>query len=205
MIKRLKRAVHRNSTYLQFYFLSQRIKKYLNPHNNFHIDKIEKILAARTLYNIDLFVETGTYLGVTTAYVQKFFKRVYSIELSETLAQEAMHHFKNKPHVTILQGDSGLLLGKIVAENPVKKIFWLDAHYSAGITASSATFGDTPISKEIEEILNHWVDKSVILVDDAGLFVGKDNYPTLESLIAFVASKDLGLKVFVDKEIIHIL
>jgi pyrimidine operon attenuation protein/uracil phosphoribosyltransferase len=54
-------------------------------------------------------------------------------------------------------------------------------------------------------ILDHWTPESVILVDDAGLFVGKDNYPTLEEVKHFVTSKNLGLKMFVDKGIIHIL
>ncbi len=205
MIKSLKRKINRNSLYINASFAVQRAKKKLNPERGFHIDKIDKIMAAKGLFGISTFIETGTYLGVTTNYVQSFFKKVFTIELSKLLADEATEYFASKNHVKVLQGDSGLMLEDIVKNNPEKKLFWLDAHYSAGITASSAKFGDTPISREIEVILDNWTKESVILVDDAGLFVGKDNYPTLEELTQFVTGKNLGLKVFVDKGIIHIL
>ncbi len=205
MIKTLKRKINRNIWYIRSSFLIQKTKRYLDPTRGFHIDKIDKILAAKKLFGINVFIETGTYLGVTTNYVQSFFSKVYSIELSETLSSEARHHFRGKKHISILQGDSGLLLEDLVKNNIEKKLFWLDAHYSAGITASSANFGDTPISKEIEEILKYWVPESVVLIDDASLFIGKNNYPTIADVTSFVASHNLGLKVFVDKGIIHIL
>lgn len=205
MIKNLKRKINRNSLYITTSFAVQRAKRKLNPTRGFHVDKIDKIMAAKGLFGISTFIETGTYLGVTTNYVQKFFSKVYTIELSKLLADEAAEYFISKKHVRVLQGDSGLMLEDVVTKNTEKKLFWLDAHYSAGITASSAKFGDTPISKEIEVILDHWTKESVILVDDASLFVGKDNYPTIEEVQLFVASKNLSLKVFVDKGIIHIL
>jgi hypothetical protein len=205
MKKILKRNIYRNIWIIKSTFLFQKIKRWMNPNKRFHIDKIEKILAAKTLFNIDLFIETGTYLGVTTNYVRKYFSKIYSIELSKDLAKEACSYFKNKKNITIIQGDSGLLIGEILKENTSKKIFWLDAHYSAGITACSTTFGDTPISKEIEEILKYWVTESVILIDDARLFTGKDNYPTVSDLTKFITDKNQKLKVFLDKDIIHIL
>lgn len=205
MIKSLKRKINRNSFYINASFSLQKAKRKLNPSRGFHIDKIDKIMAAKELFGIETFVETGTYLGVTTNYMQSFFKKVYTIELSKLLADEATEYFASKKHVKVLQGDSGLIIEDIVKNNSDKKLFWLDAHYSAGITASSSKFGDTPVSKEIEEILNYWVPESVILVDDASLFVGKDNYPTLEEVKQFVTTKNSTLKVFVNKGIIHIL
>jgi hypothetical protein len=60
-------------------------------------------------------------------------------------------------------------------------LFWLDGHYSAGITAR----GDiaTPISLELEAILSHPVKSHVILIDDARDFTGKDSYPFLDNLL----------------------
>ncbi len=205
MIQNIKRNIKRNIAVIKSEFLIQKIKRSVHKDKLFHINKIEKILAAKELFNIDTFIETGTYLGVTTNYVKKYFKKLYSIELSETLANEAKKYFKNKKQVEILQGDSGLLIEKIVQNNTSKKLFWLDAHYSAGITEASADFGHTPISKELEIVLNHWVDESVVLIDDARLFNGTDNYPHMKDLVEFVQSKNLKLKVFTDKDIIHIL
>jgi protein-L-isoaspartate O-methyltransferase len=110
MIKSLKRKINRNSLYINASFAVQRAKKKLNPERGFHIDKIDKIMAAKGLFGISTFIETGTYLGVTTNYVQSFFKKVYTIELSKLLADEATQYFASKNHVKVLQGDSGLML-----------------------------------------------------------------------------------------------
>jgi hypothetical protein len=201
----LKRKVHRNIWVIRLSFFIQKIRRHFNPKKGYHIDKIEKILSARILFNIDFFFETGTYIGVTTNYLQNYFSKMYSIELSKELAAEAQHYFRNKKHISIVQGDSGLLLENIIKNDTTKKLFWLDAHYSEGVTASSATFGETPISKEIEEILKYWIVGSVILIDDARCFTGTHNYPTIPDITKFVLSKNLGLRVFVDKDIIHIL
>lgn len=205
MIQKIKRNIKRNIAVIKSEFIIQKIKQSLHNDKLFHVNKIEKILAAQELFNINTFIETGTYLGVTTNYIKKYFKKVYSIELSETLANEAKKYFKNKENIEILQGDSGLLIEKIVQNNTSKKLFWLDAHYSAGITKASANFGYTPISKELEVVLNHWIIGSVVLIDDARLFNGKDNYPDINDLIEFVKSKNLNLKIFISKDIIHIL
>lgn len=205
MIKKIKRNIKRNIAIIKLEFLTQRIRKFIYKNKLFHVDKVKKILSARELFNIDIFIETGTYLGITTNYVKSHFKDLFSIELSKILAKEAETYFKHKRHIKILQGDSGLLIEGIIKNNNDKKLFWLDAHYSSGITEMSNDFGHTPISKELEIILNNWVEGSVILIDDARLFNGLDNYPRLEDLIKFIKSKNLNLKIFTDKDIIHIL
>jgi len=201
----VKRKIIRNILVIKLSFLNQKIKRYFNHQKVFHIDKIEKIMAAKTLFQIDFFLETGTYIGITTNYVKKYFSSIYSIELNKGLAAEAQKYFRNKKNVSIISGDSGLLLEGLIKTNDEKKLFWLDAHYSAGITVSSIEFGDTPISKEIEEILKYWIMGSVILIDDARMFNGQNNYPTISDLTKTIVDKNLGLKIFVDKDIIHIL
>ena len=203
-LKFFKRKINRNILVIKATLTLEKMRRHLEPSKGFHLDKIDKILAARELLGIHFFLETGTYLGVTTNYIKNFFTKVYSIELSVDLANEAADHFKNNQKVKIIQGDSGLLIEDIIKNNNEKKLFWLDAHYSSGLTAKSVNFGDTPISKEVELILKHWVTNSVILIDDARHFVGTDNYPHLKDLENFVHSKNLNLKFFVDKDIIHI-
>lgn len=205
MLKKIKRNIKRNIFFIKIELLLQKFKKMKSKEKLFHIDKIEKILSAKKLFNLETFVETGTYLGVTTNFLSRYFSKIYSIELSRELANEAQSYFKNKKNISIIQGDSGLVIENILKKDTSKKLFWLDAHYSAGITASSVNFGDTPISKEVEVILNYWIPNSVILIDDARLFVGKNNYPTISELTDFVISKNNTLKIFIDKDIIHIL
>ncbi len=205
MLNILKRKIHRNIWVIRLSFFIQKIRRHFNSNKGYHVDKIEKIISAKILFDINYLYETGTYIGITTNYVQRYFYHVYSIELSKELADEARSYFRKNKNVSIIQGDSGLLIGNLVKDNKEKKLFWLDAHYSAGATASSAVFGDTPISKEIEEILKYWIPESIILIDDARCFNGQNNYPTISDLTKFILSKNLGLRVFVNKEIIHIL
>lgn len=204
MLQIIKRKVKRNIWLIKLTFMKQRLSRWHNPSQGFHLDKIDKILAAKTFFGIDFLIETGTYLGTTTSYLSNSFSRIVSIELSPDLAREAKEHFKQKKNISIFQGDSGLLLVDIIKDEVSKKVFWLDAHYSAGVTAISERFGDTPISTEIEEILRYWIQGSVVLIDDARLFDGTNNYPTIESLVSFVREKNQELNVFVDKDIIHI-
>jgi hypothetical protein len=62
-----------------------------------------------------------------------------------------------------VQGDSGKELPKIVTQLDTPAIFWLDGHYSAGITAKGDT--ECPIFEELEAIFEP--DKSCkhILID----------------------------------------
>ena len=167
------------------------------------VDKINKIVSAQRFFQLPTFVETGTYMATTLISVHKHFETSYSIELNHEFAQEAQHHFRNQKNVTIVEGDSGNSLEQILSTNTTKKLFWLDAHYSGGMTAQSADFGHTPISKELERIMLTWVEGSVILIDDARLFIGEDNYPTIADLTDYIQNQT-KLTLFVDADIIHI-
>jgi hypothetical protein len=167
------------------------------------VDKINKIISAQRFFQLPTFVETGTYMATTLISVRKHFETSYSIELNHEFAQEAQHHFRNQKNVTIIEGDSGDCLEQILSTNTTKKLFWLDAHYSGGMTAQSTDFGHTPISKELEVIMLAWVKGSVILIDDARFFIGKDNYPTMADLTDYIQNQT-ELSLFVDADIIHI-
>ena len=135
----------------------------------------------KTGYSI--LVETGTYLGdMVFAQLNKF-KKIYSIELDNWLCSEAQKRFKAFPHVNIMQGDSGKILTEIIKELGDPAVFWLDGHYSGGITALGEKV--TPIFEELKIIfstkLNH-----ALLIDDARLFNGDGGYPTLEELKRFI-------------------
>lgn len=66
-------------------------------------------------------------------------------------------------------------------------LFWLDGHYSGGGTAQAHL--DTPIIQELGTIFDHPVSTHVILIDDARLFDGTHDYPTIEQLRKFFAEK----------------
>lgn len=131
-------------------------------------------------------VEPGTYMGHTVEACTGFFDRITSIELDPALFAAARARFARHDHVRILQGDSATILPGVLAEIVSPTLFWLDGHYSGGITARADL--ETPIRAELDAILNHPVVGHVVLIDDARCFDGRNDYPTLDELAEMVRS-----------------
>lgn len=131
-------------------------------------------------FDLHIFVETGTCLGEMVSAVKDLFDEIYSIELGMELYQNAKRRFADAKHITILQGDSGEVLKEVLAEVKKPCLFWLDAHYSAGITVKGNT--QTPIQQELSHILKHSMLDHVILIDDARDYIGQHDYPTIQAL-----------------------
>lgn len=140
-------------------------------------------------FHLKVLVETGTYLGQMVFATKDNFKRIYSIELDDKLFKDAEAKFKTHDHILIFHGDSAKALPFILNLCQGDDIlFWLDGHYSGGITARGYT--DTPIKLELSAIMNWKVTPgSVILIDDARMFNGTKDYPTIEEVMAKVSSK----------------
>jgi len=131
-------------------------------------------------FSINIFIETGTYLGNTVNAVKKKFKEIYSIELNKVLYLKAKQRFIKYKHINVILGDSSEKLPEILSKIDGPFLFWLDAHYSGENT--SKTNVETPITKELLYILNHPNKNHVILIDDAHDFTGKNDYPTIPEL-----------------------
>ncbi|WP_371364155.1 hypothetical protein SRRS_49980 [Sporomusa rhizae] len=153
-------------------------------------------------FDLDTLIETGTYLGTTVWSVRNYFRRIISIELGQDLYERAKKLFESLEHVSIIKGDSGKVLPIVLDFIDKPCLFWLDGHYSEGITAC----GDiqTPIIQEIEAVFAHPVKQHVILIDDARLFVGKDDYPKLDEFIQHVKRINNNVNVEVVDDIIRI-
>lgn len=144
-------------------------------------------------------VETGTYLGDMVMSQKNNFKRIISIELGKDLWEKAKLRFKMYSHIELLQGDSGKVLHEIIGNINEQAIFWLDGHYSSGVTAQGEK--DCPVYEELSAIFknNH---KHILLIDDARHFVGQGDYPTAEELVAFVNQQSSDYKYEIKNDII---
>ena len=165
-------------------------RRWLQAGKNFpppHLAKQQIIREYAQRFNIPVFIETGTYLGDMVNAVKDIFDEIYSIELGMELSQQAKKRFANAKHITILQGDSGEVLKDVLAYVEKPCLFWLDSHYSAGITSKGNL--TTPIQKELVHILNHpMVHSHRILIDDARSFTGEGDYPSIRFLQDLVTS-----------------
>jgi len=153
-------------------------------------------------FNFDTFVETGTYLGDTVYAMRRVCKKIFSIELSKELAKKARLRFSRYANIKILEGDSTVILPQILKSIDTPCLFWLDAHFSGGITVVGSS--PTPILEEVKAIIEHPVKRHMIMIDDAGLFVGKSGYPTLEQLNSLVIGSRPDIIMDVRNDIIHL-
>lgn len=156
--------------------------------------KTATILEYARRFELTGFVETGTYLGDTTAFCAPYFEELTTIELDGRLADAARLRFADEPKVTVLEGDSGELIYGVVERLEQPTLFWLDAHYSAGVTARGQR--ETPIVAELESILHRPQTGHVILIDDADCFGSWPDYPDPDRLEEAVASLAPGHRLY---------
>ena len=141
-------------------------------------------------------VETGTYLGETTRILSKNSLKVYSIEPEPTLFTNAKHYFANFKNVEILNGTSEEVFPRLLPTINGRVNFWLDGHYSAGLTFKGKQ--DTPVLEELENIAQNLVhfEKVCVLVDDIRCFSpnikGYETYPPLNALVAWAEKYHLA-------------
>lgn len=148
------------------------------------------------------FVETGTYMGDTPWALRNTCKFLISIEVQPTLADIARSRFRNTPQVTIVTGDSAFELRRTVPEVEGPCLFWLDGHYSAGMTGRGSK--DCPIYEELAAIAGAATYSFSILIDDARCFGTDPSYPSIEDLEA-AANKHFPKHHFaVWNDVIHI-
>lgn len=165
-----------------------------------HFVKQLTIRKCRKDSGYSILIESGTYLGEMVEAQRKYFSKVISIELSQTLFENAENRFSEYKNIVILLGDSGELIKKIVPDLEGSAIFWLDGHYSGGNTAKGKI--ETPVMNELEAIFQSDLEH-IILIDDARLFDGKNDYPTLKYL-EDVANK-AGYSLSLEDDIIRLL
>ncbi len=171
---------------LRLYFRKRKVLKW--ERNGFQVPvphEVKQIVIEgyQKKFNISILIETGTYLGDMVKSQINNFEVIYSVELSKDLWKRAVKRFDKFKKVKLLQGDSGLVLHDLVPRISERAIFWLDGHYSAGITAKGEK--DCPIFEELSAIFKSKINH-VLLIDDARLFVGENDYPTIEVLTNFI-------------------
>ena len=132
---------------------------------------------------------------------KKNFKNVISIELDTALFEAARERFKKDKNVTILQGDSGKVLPGVMEQITAPAIFWLDGHYSEGVTAKGAK--ECPIFEELGAIFSAAPLHHILLIDDARCFTGMRDYPTFEELKKYILNKNTKYQIEIKHDIIR--
>jgi hypothetical protein len=118
-----------------------------------------------------VFIETGTYHGdgIASALTAGF-EKIYSVELSSSLAERCRKRFENDDRVSVVCGSSDEYLPQLLGDIDEPFLLWLDAHVSNGCIGK-LMYDYLPV--ELESIMDYkdkFVD-SVIMIDDMGYYI----------------------------------
>ena len=142
---------------------------------DFSID-VELVRLFQRELSLDVFVETGTFEGEAVARMLPLFPEIHTIELSEKYHALAEARFRKEPAVHVHRGDSTYVLGSLRAALEHRSVlYWLDAHWCVA-DGSAGESSQCPLLGELSAMgtLN---DRSVVLIDDARLFLSPPPYP----------------------------
>lgn len=169
------------------------------PHRvkRFWLARLARRHGCRTL------IETGTYQGDMVDAMLPVFRRIVTIELDPGLAEAAVRRFRERPEVTVIHGDAGQVLERVLSEVDERFAFWLDGHYSGPGTALGAR--PTPILAELEAIGRHHRKDHLILIDDARCFGNEEGYPALARVVGSLRAIHAGYRVVVRDDMIQAL
>lgn len=126
------------------------------------------VVALQKRFQIENFVETGTYLGETTQWASNIFNKVHSLEASPKYFKISSDKLKNFQNITLHFGISTDVLPNILKNLNGPSFFWLDAHWSGGDTFRGNS--ECPLIQEIK-LINSYFDDKFIFIDDAHMFL----------------------------------
>lgn len=132
--------------------------------------------ALKSALPLSVFVETGTFRGDTLEALKSEFQDLLSIELSPDLYSQALARFRDEQNIRLIQGNSAeALRGVLDSVRGRSTLFWLDAHWCVA-TGTAGETSQCPLLEELKAIgdLN---DESVVLIDDARLFMAPPSAP----------------------------
>ena len=117
--------------------------------------------------NYPCFIETGTYQGDTTFGVEPYFKKLHTIEYSETYYNNTKKKYTGNK-INFILGDSSIVFKSLLPTITDKCIFFLDGHWSGEDTGHAEK--DCPLEEEITHINNLFTNDAIIIIDDYRLF-----------------------------------
>lgn len=140
-------------------------------------------------------VETGTFMGDTTALLVSGSKAVHTIEPERALFEQAEARFRDDPRIRVIHGLSESVFPTLLPTINGKVNFWLDGHYSGGITHQGPT--DCPVRDELANIEKNLprFESVVVLIDDIRCFDPSiplyADYPSVDYLVDWARKNDL--------------
>jgi hypothetical protein len=142
---------------------------------DFSID-VRLVEALRAALPLAVFAETGTFEGEAVARVRQLFSKIHSVELSDSYYTQAKERFAADANVELHHGDSAAVLGELRPQlEAISVLYWLDAHWCVAEDTAGGR-SQCPLLSELTAI-GHLNRESVVLIDDARLFLATPPHP----------------------------
>ena len=164
------------------------------------------VLLLKEKFNINTFVEAGTFYGNTAVWASSCFFEVITIEYSKELYQNSVSNFGDIKNINFIYGDSRSHINQIITKLDQVAIFWLDSHW-----CGEDSYGENdqcPIIEEIN-IINHSIKDHFIFIDDARLFLAPppdpcdmNQWPTIDQIIQTLQSGNKKYYIVIIEDVI---
>jgi SAM-dependent methyltransferase len=178
------------------------LRRRLSSSNNGTVSALAKrhlLLAKLRSCNLNVVIETGTFLGDTTHFLAARGYSVVTIEVEPRLAAWARARFDGVANVRVVEGDSEQLMSGLIANLDQPALFYLDGHYSGGETGKGQH--ETPVVKEVEAILREAPSGSFVIIDDVRCFGRLKDYPPLLDFLASLRDRGVDDAVVMNDSI----
>jgi len=154
-------------------------------HGPFNEDPVieKEFLILKETHGIKTVVETGTYCGVTAAWLAEHFEHVKTVEISEQYHGIAIKRLEGMNNVTCTLGNSKTFLEEILPDKQLQPfMFFLDAHW----------YHHCPLLQELDAIAAAKI-KPVIAIHDFKVpqnsELGYDTYKGQDFDLQFITAK----------------
>ena len=143
-------------------------------------------------------IQTGTFLGKTTNFLKERYSHLYTIEPEVSLYNNALERFNGK-NVTLYNDTSENVLPKLLKNLSGNLNFWLDGHYSEGITFKGKK--NCPVEDELNAIEINLVNfnQITILIDDVRCFLPQNtrysDYPSINYLVDWARRLNMSWRI----------
>jgi len=174
---------------------------------DFSIDA-DLIAHLRTTLPFEVFVETGTFEGEAVARMLPFFEEIHTIELSDEYFARAANRFRRDGAVDLHHGDSAYELRSLRPRLQNRSVlYWLDAHWCV----ADGTAGESWQCPLLDELaaLEKLNDRSVVLIDDARLFLSPppsshevSDWPSFQQVLQALLRLSEGHEIVVVNDVI---
>lgn len=181
------------------------------------------LLRYRNLVGATVLIETGTYQGATIETVVRSFEEIMTVDISEyclKFARIRMDRQKKRgtvkgkkvAKVDMVHGNSIEVLPRFldsIHERNKTAVFWLDAHFSEGVTGYHPDEDNNLVMKELVTILEHPASGPgrelihAIIIDDARS-MGTKGYPSISELVVAARERKDDITIKVEEDSIQI-